>query len=40
MPWRGREGNVKIDLKEIEFEDVVRIQWRTVVNTVIKLWVP
>jgi hypothetical protein len=46
-PRHRREDNIKMDLREIGFEDVVwihfaedRDRWRALVNTVMNLWVP
>jgi hypothetical protein len=46
-PRRGWEGNIKMDLREIEFGDVDwihlaqdRDRWRALVNTVMNLRVP
>jgi hypothetical protein len=44
---RTREDNIKVNLKEIGYKVRVwihlaenRIQWRTLVNTVINYWIP
>jgi hypothetical protein len=46
-PRRRWEDNIRMDLREIEWEGVdwthltqVRDQWQAVVNTVMKLWIP
>jgi hypothetical protein len=45
-PGRGRENNIKMDLKEMVCEDMGRIhlaqdmsQWLTLMNAVISVWV-
>jgi hypothetical protein len=46
-PRHRWEGNIKMDLREIEINGVNwirltqdRVQWRAFVNTVMNLWVP
>jgi hypothetical protein len=40
VPGRTCEDNIRMDVKEVEWEGMDWIHWRAVVNKVMNFWVP